>query len=268
LLQRSWIIAAITLAVLIVVNYAHEILSKFSTYRDLHRNHPFYFAESLDKIGGVALCFLAVWLTRRTGFRGVCRELGLSKTGTMALLFGVGVSLPMLAGFAITRGLTPHIELMPLLFLAVFSPIVEEIEFRGFGVRQLQHGTGWSFWAAVWPSAILFGYGHVEQGQSPLEMLGLFLQTGAGGVAFAWLVYKWQTLWIAVAMHICMNLWWEVFSVSKNAIGGWFPFALQTLTILLAVLGTLHFSPSIGDDFSSVSERSKSGGAAGTRAAS
>jgi hypothetical protein len=47
LLQRPWIIAAVTLAVLIVVNYIHEILSSFSAYRDLHSTHPFYFAESL-----------------------------------------------------------------------------------------------------------------------------------------------------------------------------------------------------------------------------
>jgi membrane protease YdiL (CAAX protease family) len=60
----------------------------------------------------------------------------------------------MLIGFAITRSLTPHIEILPVLFLTVLfltglSPLVEEIEFRGFGVRQLQRGTGWPFWVAV-----------------------------------------------------------------------------------------------------------------------
>jgi len=63
----------------------------------------------------------------------------------------------------------------------------------------------------------------------------------------AWLVYRWRTLWVAVALHICMNLWWELFSVSKNAVGGWFPFVLQTLAILLAILGTPYFTrPDIG----------------------
>lgn len=242
--QRRWIIPALTVAVLIVVNYTHEILSRFPAYRDLHRTHPFYIAESLDKTGGVIICFVAVWLMRRSGFRGICCELGLCKTSMTATAFGVGVSLPMLIGFAITRGWTPHIELVPLLFVAVFSPIAEEIEFRGFGVRQLQRATGWPFWAAVWPSAILFGYGHVEQGGSSMEMLSLFLLTAAGGVAFAWLVYRWQTLWVAVALHICMNLWWELFSVSKTAVGGWLPFALQTLTIFFAILGTLYLTGS------------------------
>ena len=244
MLHRPWIIAAVTLAVLTVVNYAHEILSSFSAYQDLHRTYSFYFAESVDKIAGVILCCLAVWLMRRTGLRGICRELGLSNITVTATAFGVGVSLPMLLGFAISRGLTPHIDPLALLFLTVFSPIVEEIEFRGFGVRQLQRGTGWPFWAVVWPSAVLCGYGHVEQGQSWIEMAGLFLLTGTGGVVFAWLVYRWQTLWVAVVLHICVNLWWGLFSVSKNAVGGWLPFALQTLTILLAILGTVYFTRS------------------------
>jgi len=36
-------------------------------------------------------------------------------------------------------------------------------------------------------------------------------------------------------LRICMKLWWELFSVSRNAVGGWFPLALQGLTILLAI---------------------------------
>lgn len=47
-------------------------------------------------------------------------------------------------------------------------------------------------------------------------------------------------LWVAVALHICMNLWWELFSVAKTAIGGWFPFMLQNLTMLLAIFIILY----------------------------
>jgi uncharacterized protein len=96
--------------------------------------------------------------------------------------------------------------------------------------------------AVVWPSAILFGYGHVEQGQSKLEMLGSFFLTALGTVAFAWLAYKWESLWVAIPLHISMNLWWDIFSVPNNPIGGWFPFALQTLTIIIAVVGTLYLT--------------------------
>ena len=237
---RSWSITVITFAVLILASYAHEIISRVPAYGRLHSHRPFYVAESIDKIGGAAMCLLAVWLMYHNGIRGISRELGLSAPVLPAVAFGLIASSPMLIGFAITRSLTPHIEFLPLLFLTVLTPFVEEIEFRGFGTRQLQHGTGWPFWAVAWPSALLFGYGHVEQGQTLQEMAGLFLLTGAGGVTFAWLVYRWQNLWVAVALHICMNLWWELFSVAKTAIAGWFPFMLQSLTMVLAIIITLY----------------------------
>jgi membrane protease YdiL (CAAX protease family) len=242
--RRLWTVALITIAVLIIATYAHNLLASLGAYRQLHRTAPFYYVESIDKIGEAALCVLAVWLMRRAGPRDVIRELGLSAPILPAIAFALGVSLPMLIGFGLTRSLTPHLEFRSLLFLTVFSPFIEELEFRGFGVRQLQRGTGWPFWVVVWPSAILFGLGHVEKGQGLLEMAGLFLLTGSGGVLVAWLVYRWQNLWVAVALHISLNLWWELFSVSRTAIGGWFPFALQSLTMLLAILVTLYFTRS------------------------
>jgi membrane protease YdiL (CAAX protease family) len=242
--NRPWRAALITITVLAVATYAHEILSRFAVYRQLHRTAPFYFVESIDKIGAAGLCVLAVWLMRRAGLRAIGAELGVSAPILPALAFGLGVSLPMLIGFALTRSLTPHLEVFPLLFLTVLSPFVEELESRGFGVRQLQRGTGWPFWVVVWPSAVLFGLSHIEQGESLQEMAGLFFLTGSGGVLFAWLVYRWQSLWVAVALHIFVNLWWELFSVSRNAIGGWFPFALQTFTMFLAILATLYFTRS------------------------
>jgi membrane protease YdiL (CAAX protease family) len=235
-----WSITFITLAVLVLASYAHEIIGRVPAYGWLHSHRPFYVAESIDKIGGATLCLLAVWLMYRNGIRGVSREVGLSAPLLPAIAFALIASSPMLIGFAIARSLNPHIAVFPLLFLTVLSPFVEEVEFRGFGVRQLQRGTGWPFWAVVWPSALLSGYGHVEQGQNLQEMAGLFLLTGTGAVAFAWLVYRWQNLWVAVALHICMNLWWELFSVAKTAIGGWFPLMLQNLTMLLAIFITLY----------------------------
>jgi membrane protease YdiL (CAAX protease family) len=240
LISRSWKMAAITIGVLIVASSSHEILRRVPGYAWLHSHRPFYVAESIDKVGGAILCMLAVGLMCRTGGGGIAHELGLSAPVRPAIALALVASSPMLIGFAVTRSMAPNIRVLPLAFLAILSPFVEELEFRGFGVRYLQRATGWPFWLAVWPSTLLFGYGHVDQGATLVEMAELFLLTGAGGVAFAWLVYRWQNLWVAVALHICMNLWWELFSVAKTAIGGWFPFALQNLTILLAVCITLY----------------------------
>jgi len=240
--NRAWIVAIATLAVLFAASNAHELLSRFPAYRNLHRTGPFYYVESIDKIGGAVLCVLAVFLVRRAGLGDVACELGLSAPILPAIAFALGVSLPMLIGLALTRSLTPPLEILPLLFLTVFSPFIEELEYRGFGVRQFQRGTGWPFWLVVWPSAILFGLGHVEKGQGLQGMATLFFMTGFWAVLVAWLVYRWQNLWVGVALHICMNLWWELFSVARTAIGGWFLFALQILTMLLAVLATLYFT--------------------------
>jgi CAAX protease family protein len=240
--NRAWLVAAVTLVVLIVTSNAHELLSLLSAYRQLHRTAPFYYVESIDKIGGAILCVLAVLLLRRAGPRDAARELGLSAPVLPAVAFALGVSLPMLIGFVLTRSLNPRLEIRSLLFLTVFSPFIEELEYRGFGIRQFQRGTGWPFWAVVWPSAILFGLGHVEKGQSVQEMAALFFLTGSWAVLVSWLLYRWQNLWIPVALHICMNLWWELFSIARTAIGGWFPFAMQTLTMLLAIVATLYLT--------------------------
>ena len=235
--------AVVTIAVLVTVSYAHEILSRLPAYVRLHSEEPFYVAESIDKIAGACVCSLAVWLMFRTGVRGVLRALGLCASIPRALVFALITSSPMLLGFALTRSLTPHPQLRPLLFLTVLSPIVEEIEFRGFGVLQLKNRTGWPFWIVVWPSALLSGYGHVEQGGTLLESAGLFFLITAGAVTFAWLAQRWQSLWVPIALHICMNLWWNLFSVARTAIGGWFPFVPQNITILVAILMTLYYTP-------------------------
>lgn len=91
----------------------------------------------------------------------------------------------------------------------------------------------------VWPQAIIFAWGHVEHCANWHEKLGIFAITGAGAVVFAWLLQRWQNLWFPILLHITMNLWWELFSVARTAAGGWFLFALQNLTMLLAIMATL-----------------------------
>lgn len=171
--NRPWIVAVVTLAVLIVVTYAHNFLSLLAAYRNLHQASPFYYAESIDKISEAALCVFAAWMVRRVRLRDVFREVGLYAPILPGIAFAVVVSLPMLIGFAVTRSLTPRLEILPLLFLTVLSPFVEEFGMRGFGVMQFRRGTGWPFWIIVWPSAIFFGLSHVDQGQSVQESVDL-----------------------------------------------------------------------------------------------
>jgi hypothetical protein len=134
----------------------HEILARLGPYRALHRKYPFYVAESLDKIGGALLCCLAVYLLHRSGFSAVFRELGLAASVLRGISFAVVASSPMLVGFALTRSIPPGLGAPNLLFLAVFSPIVEELEFRGFGFWQLYRRARWPLWLAITPARYPF----------------------------------------------------------------------------------------------------------------
>ncbi|SRR6266700_3110797 len=102
--------AVVTIAVLVTVSYAHEILSRLPAYVRLHSEEPFYVAESIDKIAGACVCLLVVWLMFRTGVQGVLRVLGLCASIPRALVFAVIASSPMLLGLALTRSLTPHLQ--------------------------------------------------------------------------------------------------------------------------------------------------------------
>jgi len=38
--------------------------------------------------------------------------------------------------------------------------------------------------------------------------------TALGGLLFAWVAYRWDSLWPAIGLHTFMNLSWEVFGVN------------------------------------------------------
>src|SRR6266403_6081360 len=128
---HPWAFAAATLLMLVILNYLHEVLSRFAAYRPLYKKHAFYVPEGIDKIGGIILCALAVQVLRRVPLKDVVDEMGLANSPLPALFFAVAASAPMLIGFALTRSLTPHMEPLTIFFLTVLSPVAEEIEFRG-----------------------------------------------------------------------------------------------------------------------------------------
>jgi membrane protease YdiL (CAAX protease family) len=237
---RRWRVAMWTALVLALATNIHKILSSLSYYRMLHGNYPFYVAETLDKLAAGLLCCLGIYGIHRIGLRGIFRELGLAAPVLPAFAFALIASSPMLIGFAVTRRVSREFSVPSLLFLAVLSPFVEEVGFRGFGFWQLYRRARWPFWLAVLLPAVLFGLGHVEQGRGFKEAIGIFILTVVGSALFSWLLDQWQNLWVPFALHLCMDLWWEVFSVSETALGGWFPFAMQTVAVAFAILLTFY----------------------------
>src|SRR5258708_9890049 len=116
---RHWTFAAATLSMLVILNYLHEILSRFAAYRSLYKNHAFYVPEGIDKIGGIVLCALAVWVLRRGGLEDVVLELGLADSPLPPLFFFPVASSPTLLGFVPSCRLHPPTELVDQFFLTL-----------------------------------------------------------------------------------------------------------------------------------------------------
>ena len=232
--------ATVVIAVLIAATYVHDLLNAFSFYRELHGTRPWYLVESIDKLAVLILCCGVLLVLHPHGWKGLISDLRLNASPLAAFGFAFTASIPMILGFALTRKVGPDLNVPNLLFLALFSPFVEEVHVRGFGFWQLRNLLKWPFWLAMLPQAALSGLGHIEKGADLIQVLGIFLLIFAGAVVFSWLMDQWHSLWIPFFLHVLMNLWWEVFSVSNTVLGGWFPFALQQLTVLLAIGITLY----------------------------
>jgi membrane protease YdiL (CAAX protease family) len=50
--------------------------------------------------------------------------------------------------------------------------------------------------------------------QTMTPAMGQVGLTALGGLLFAWVAYRWDSLWPAVGLHTFMNLSWEVFGVN------------------------------------------------------
>ena len=88
------------------------------------------------------------------------------------------------------------------------------------------------------PSSLIFAIGEV----------GI---TALGGMLFAWIVFRWDSLWPAIALHSFMNLAWEIFGVDDwthqhqagaSAIGTGVANIARLVSIALAIALTLRWT--------------------------
>jgi uncharacterized protein len=176
------------------------------------------------------------------GFRNVLKELGLQSGFLKALVFSVLVVLPMFAGAALTGPFDSELTFIELLKKTVLAGFMEEMLFRGFLFGLLFRKLKWGFIPASLPAAIIFGLAHLYQGSGLLETFGIFTVTTIGALWFAWLYIEWDNnLWIAVLIHILMNLSWTLFDVSSNALGDWRINISRIITIAMTVVITIVY---------------------------
>lgn len=238
-LKRSrFLYSLLVLAILYLLFNAQDWLVRFPAYRHyLYRGHPFYVPEGIKTSLQIVLCLLAMAVSLGRNFGRTCDELGLDRGFRTGLLFGFLATTPFFIGLAITHHLGKPAWLN-IFYLAFFASFAEELVVRACGFGRLYRRCRWSAWLAMLLTAASFGWGHVEQGGNFREAVALFCCWAAGAPSSPGFITAGILSGSPWTVHALMNFYWELFSVSKTALGGWFPFFLQWITILCAALLT------------------------------
>ena len=172
----------------------------------------------------------------------IFKYLGLKGNFIMGFLLAVIFTLPMLIGGLIFFPFNYKITLPAIIQLTICAGLFEELYFRGFLFGQFFKYTKIGFIPSIILGALLFASGHLYQSTEFSVLIGVFLTTFMGAVFFAWLYVEWNyNLWIPVCMHFLMNLSWEIFTVSENALGGVTSNIFRGLTIALAISATVIY---------------------------
>jgi membrane protease YdiL (CAAX protease family) len=144
---------------------------------------------------------------------------------------------------ALPFGPTFLIDPTVLVGTVMLGPLAEEVLFRGFLFNQLLTRARWPLAWAIGVSAMVFALAHVRNldheliGQLALlqvsdvqrefvrQSIGLesrsaidllirvgtaILVVAPAGALFAWVVHRFGSLWPAIGLHACLNLWWMV----------------------------------------------------------
>jgi len=168
--------------------------------------------------------------------------LGLNGNFKTGFLLAILFTLPMFIGGVIFFHINYKMTLPEVIRLTFCAGLFEELYFRGFLFGQLFKYTKLGFIPAVILGAILFAAGHLYQSTDFSVIIGIFLTTFMGAILFAWLYVEWNyNLWVPIMMHFLMNLSWEIFSVSENALGGVTSNVFRGVTIAITIIVTVIY---------------------------
>ncbi len=195
-------------------------------------------------ISGIPL-FLGAYLI--AGKSDFLESLGLNASILKGFLFALICTLPMFVGFRILFDFNHEVSLNTLLISVFSAGFFEELFFRAFLFGLIFRYTKLGFIPSVFFGALYFGLLHLYQSDEFSELLGIFLVTFLGGILFAWVYAEWTfNIWIPVFLHMLMNLAWELFSVSDNALGDLYANIFRLATIIFIILLTVLYKKKNG----------------------
>lgn len=182
---------------------------------------------------------LAAWLSGRAR---AFEALGLARSPlTGFAVAGVGTAVMFFGLLAVMPLAPPEQPLIVALRGSLLPGIGEEVLYRGLLFGFLFRFARWGFLPAAFGSAVLFGAAHLYQGSDLAEAAAIAAYTGLGGLFLAWLYCEWDyNLWVPIGFHVLMNLYWEFFAVSDNALGPAYASNLRYAVIAVAVAMTLY----------------------------
>lgn len=201
----------------------------------------------------MVLVLIAWWLIRHVLRKDTDRS---EQKPTMGLLIGWGrawnglvlglvCSVPMLLLGMLSTEFTP--SRYEIMYTAISPGLTEEIFYRAFLFGLLVQVVHWRMWTAAVVSGLIFGLAHIDitpdEGETILGQFGFWIgMIGLGGVMYAWLYARsgWN-LWVVIALHAGMNLWWDMFDLIATPLGGLGATGARILCVGLAVLFVMHY---------------------------
>lgn len=189
---------------------------------------PWFFRSPLWVEGAIKVALwvppsiLLVMALRKLSWRDTLDELGLTAPAWLGTALVTAATLPMAAMVVVAWDARFHPH--SLVAAVVLGPVAEEVLYRGFLFQQLWHRARWPVWAAALGSALIFAIAHHQNLDeklalgllqndlaTPLSAIGPpLVATVAGGCLFAWITWRWRSLWPAIALHGAINFWWDI----------------------------------------------------------
>jgi uncharacterized protein len=228
--------ALFALVVFVAIDHLGDLLHQL----DLRRFMPWRVILAIRNTLEVAFSILGVVVAHRQSVKFAARELGMTAPIKPALVFAAIASAPMLLAFAIGFSISREMTFLSVVVGCFIAPFAEEVLFRGYLFRQLYQRAKMGFWLSALIPSVLFAAGHAYQSTHLGELAGILAITSVGSVLLCWLYQRWNyNLWVIVALHSAMNLWWEVFAVDDTALGGWLANGARFTTVAIAILLTI-----------------------------
>ncbi len=189
---------------------------------------------------GVPIFLGVLFLNNKVDF---IKSLGLRKSFFQGAGIALLCTMPMFIGYAVLFDFDSTISWDAILVSVIAAGFFEELYFRGFLFGQIFRLSRLGFVSSVFFGALLFGLAHLYQGTGYSQTLGIFLVTFLGGILFAWVYVEWNfNLWVSIFLHLFMNLSWELFTVSDNALGGVYSNVFRIITIVSIIVITIVYN--------------------------